>query len=102
MEIGGTSCDVLLMSGGEVATRDDVMIAGYHVSTPAIDIHTIGAGGGTIAGVDGAGMLYVGPEGAGADPGPAGYGRGGTRPTVTDAQLVLGRLRPRQICWWHA
>jgi N-methylhydantoinase B len=94
MEIGGTSCDVLLMSGGEVATRDDVMIAGYHVSTPAIDIHTVGAGGGTIAGVDGAGMLYVGPEGAGADPGPACYGRGGTRPTVTDAQLVLGRLRP--------
>jgi N-methylhydantoinase A len=94
MEIGGTSCDVLLMSGGEVATRDDVMIAGYHVSTPAIDIHTVGAGGGTIAGVDGAGLLYVGPEGAGADPGPACYRLGGTRPTVTDAQLVLGRLRP--------
>lgn len=93
MEIGGTSCDVLLMSGGEVATRDDVMIAGYHVSTPAIDIHTVGAGGGTIAGVDGAGLLYVGPQGAGADPGPACYGLGGTRPTVTDAQLVLGRLR---------
>ena len=79
MEIGGTSCDVLLMSGGEVATRDEVMIAGYHVSTPAIDIHTVGAGGGTIAGVDSAGMLYVGPEGAGADPGPACYGRGGVR-----------------------
>jgi N-methylhydantoinase A len=94
MEIGGTSCDVLLMSGGDVATRDDVMIAGYHVSTPAIDIHTIGAGGGTIAGVDSAGMLYVGPEGAGADPGPACYRSGGTLPTVTDAQLVLGRLRP--------
>ncbi len=94
MEIGGTSCDVLLMSGGEVDTRDDIMIAGYHVSTPAIDIHTIGAGGGTIAGVDEAGLLYVGPQGAGADPGPACYGRGGTLPTVTDAQLVLGRLRP--------
>ncbi len=94
MEIGGTSCDVLLMSGGDVATRDDVMIAGYHVSTPAIDIHTVGAGGGTIAGVDRAGLLYVGPEGAGADPGPACYRQGGTRPTVTDAQLVLGRLRP--------
>lgn len=94
MEIGGTSCDVLLMSGGDVATRDDVMIAGYHVSTPAIDIHTVGAGGGTIAGVDNAGLLYVGPEGAGADPGPACYQRGGRRPTVTDAQLVLGRLRP--------
>ena len=94
MEIGGTSCDVLLMSGGEVDTRDEVMIAGYDVSTPAIDIHTIGAGGGTIAGVDEAGLLYVGPQGAGADPGPACYGHGGTLPTVTDAQLVLGRLRP--------
>ena len=93
MEIGGTSCDVLLMSGGAVTTRDDVAVAGYHVSTPAIDIHTVGAGGGTLAGVDDAGLLYVGPEGAGADPGPACYGRGGRRPTVTDAQLVLGRLR---------
>ena len=94
MEIGGTSCDVLLMSGRAVATRDEVMIAGYHVSTPAIDIHTVGAGGGTIAGVDDAGVLYVGPAGAGADPGPACYRLGGTKPTVTDAQLVLGRLRP--------
>lgn len=94
MEIGGTSCDVLLMSEGQVATRDDLQIAGYHVSTPAIDIHTIGAGGGTIAGVDSAGLLFVGPKGAGADPGPACYGLGGTEPTVTDAQLVLGRLRP--------
>ena len=94
MEIGGTSCDVLLMSGGEVDTRDEIMIAGYHVSTPAIDIHTIGAGGGTIAGVDEAGLLYVGPQGAGAVPGPACYGSGGELPTVTDAQLVLGRLRP--------
>ncbi len=94
MEIGGTSCDVLMMSGGKVGTRDDVMVADYHVSTPAIDIHTVGAGGGTIAGVDDAGLLYVGPEGAGADPGPACYRLGGLRPTVTDAQLVLGRLRP--------
>lgn len=93
MEIGGTSCDVLLMSGREVATKDDLDVAGYHVSTPAIDIHTIGAGGGTIAGVDDAGLLFVGPEGAGADPGPACYRRGGSRPTVTDAHLVLGRLR---------
>ena len=94
MEIGGTSCDVMLMSRGEVAMKDDLMIAGYHVSIPSIDIHTIGAGGGTIAGVDPAGMLYVGPQGAGAHPGPACYGLGGTEPTVTDAQLVLGRLRP--------
>lgn len=94
MEIGGTSCDVMLMANGEVAMRDDLTIAGYHVSTPAIDIHTIGAGGGTIAGVDAAGLLFVGPQGAGANPGPACYGLGGTEPTVTDAQLVLGRLRP--------
>jgi N-methylhydantoinase A len=93
MEIGGTSCDVMLMSGGEVAMKDDLMIAGYHVSIPAIDIHTVGAGGGTIAGVDAAGMLFVGPQGAGANPGPACYGLGGAEPTVTDAQLVLGRLR---------
>ncbi len=94
MEIGGTSCDVLLMTDGTVDTRDELFIGGYHVATPSIDIHTIGAGGGTIAGVDPAGMLFVGPKGAGADPGPACYGRGGTEPTVTDAQLVLGRLRP--------
>jgi len=94
MEIGGTSCDVLLMSAREVDTRDDIDVAGYHVSTPSVDIHTIGAGGGTIAGVDDAGLLFVGPEGAGADPGPACYGLGGDRPTVTDAHLVLGRLRP--------
>ena len=94
MEIGGTSCDVLLMADRRVDTKDHVDVAGYHVSTPAIDIHTIGAGGGTIAGVDDAGLLFVGPEGAGADPGPACYGRGGTEPTVTDAHLALGRLRP--------
>src|SRR5262249_6979278 len=82
-----------LMAAGGVAMKDDLMIAGYHVSTPAIDIHTIGAGGGTIAGVDAAGMLFVGPKGAGANPGPACYGLGGTEPTVTDAQLVLGRLK---------
>ncbi len=94
MEIGGTSCDVALMSAGRVAVTDEFTIAGYHVSVPSIDIHTVGAGGGTIAGVDGAGMLYVGPRGAGARPGPACYGFGGAEPTVTDAQLVLGRLRP--------
>ena len=94
MEIGGTSCDVMLMSQGRVSDKDELMIAGYHVSTPVIDIHTIGAGGGTIAKVDSAGMLSVGPEGAGADPGPACYGLGGKDATVTDAQLVLGRIRP--------
>ncbi len=94
MEIGGTSCDVMLMSDGEVATTDSLMVAGYHLSTPATDIHTVGAGGGTIAGVDRGGMLFVGPGGAGARPGPACYGFGNPEPTVTDALLVLGRLRP--------
>jgi len=94
MEIGGTSCDAMLMAGGQVAVTDEFQIAGYHLALPSIDIHTIGAGGGTIAGVDGAGLMYAGPGGAGAVPGPAAYGIGGTEPTVTDAQLVLGRLRP--------
>ena len=94
MEIGGTSCDVMLMSAGVVAVRDETLVGGYHVLTPAVDIHTIGAGGGAIAAVDGAGLLSVGPRGTGAVPGPACYGLGGTEPTATDAQLVLGRLRP--------
>lgn len=94
MEIGGTSCDVTLMAAGEVPVSDALEIDGYHLATPAIDIHTVGAGGGTLAGVDGGGMLKVGPEGAGADPGPAAYGKGNDCPTATDAHLVLGRLRP--------
>lgn len=94
MEIGGTSCDVTLMAGGDVPVSDALEIDGYHLATPAVDIHTVGAGGGTLAGVDGGGMLRVGPEGAGADPGPAAYGLGNDRPTATDAHLVLGRLRP--------
>lgn len=94
MEIGGTSCDAMLMSDGEVAYTDLLNIDEYHLALPSIDLHTVGAGGGTIAGVDAAGMLFVGPRGAGADPGPACYGRGGCEPTVTDAQLVLGRLEP--------
>jgi N-methylhydantoinase A len=93
IEIGGTSCDVLVMHEGEVAITDRLSIAGYDTVIPSVDIHTVGAGGGAIAGVDAAGALYVGPKGAGADPGPACYGRGGTEPTLTDAQLVLGRLR---------
>lgn len=94
MEIGGTSCDVMLMSGGRVAITDELSVADYDLVIPSVDIHTVGAGGGTIAGVDGAGMLFAGPQGAGARPGPASYGHGGTEPTVTDAHLVLGRLKP--------
>lgn len=94
MEIGGTSCDVMVMAKGDVPIADSLIIDGYHLTTPSVEIHTVGAGGGTIAWVDSAGLLHVGPQGAGARPGPAAYGLGGERPTVTDAQLVLGRLRP--------
>ena len=93
MEIGGTSCDALLMHR-VVAVSDEIKIEGYPLALPSVDIHTIGAGGGTIAGVDSAGLLFVGPRGAGANPGPACYGLGGNEPTVTDALLVLGRLKP--------
>lgn len=94
MEIGGTSCDVMVMAKGEVPVADELTIDGYHLTTPSVEIHTVGAGGGTVAWVDDAGLLHAGPHGAGARPGPAAYGFGGENPTVTDAQLVLGRLRP--------
>ena len=94
MEIGGTSCDVMVMAQGDVPVADELVIDGYHLTTPSVEIHTVGAGGGTVAWVDDAGLLHVGPQGAGARPGPAAYGLGGENPTVTDAQLVLGRLRP--------
>ncbi len=94
MEIGGTSCDVMVMAEGDVPVADQLIIDGYHLTTPSVEIHTVGAGGGAIAWVDDAGLLHVGPQGAGARPGPAAYGLGGEHPTVTDAQLVLGRLRP--------
>lgn len=93
MEIGGTSCDVILMSRGEVGFTDLLDIGGYKCASPAIEVHTIGAGGGTIARVDAAGLLQVGPKGAGAHPGPACYGLGGRDPTITDAHVVLGRLK---------
>ena len=94
LEIGGTSADVMLMERGTVPVSDQLRVGGYDTSLPSVDIHTIGAGGGTIASVDEAGLLRVGPQGAGAVPGPAAYGLGGTEPTVTDALLVLGRLQP--------
>ena len=94
MEIGGTSCDVMLRAGGRVAITDRLEVGGYDLVSASVDINTVGAGGGTIAGADAAGLLFAGPRGAGAVPGPAAYGRGGKEPTVTDAQLVLGRLAP--------
>jgi N-methylhydantoinase A len=93
MEIGGTSCDVTLMDNGEIAMVDSLSINDYHLTLPSVDIHSISGGGGTIANVDSGGLLNVGPHGAGARPGPACYGLGGENPTVTDAHLVLGRMR---------
>jgi N-methylhydantoinase A len=91
-DMGGTSTDVALIDG-EVPARAETSIGGVPLLVPSIDIHTVGAGGGSIAGVDPGGALKVGPQSAGADPGPACYGRGAA-PTVTDANVVLGRLRP--------
>ena len=96
-DMGGTSTDVCLIRDGEPAKKDLREMAGFPVRTRTLDIHTIGAGGGSIAWVDAGGLLKVGPMSAGAYPGPAAYGRGGTRPTVTDANVVLGRLNPRTL-----
>ena len=93
-DVGGTSADIGVVTDGDFseAAARDTWIAGYPIMVPMIDIHTIGAGGGSIAYVDAAGAFKVGPASAGAVPGPAAYGQGGTEPTVTDANLVLGRL----------
>ncbi len=95
-DMGGTSFDVALIPKGKPAQSTGRQIAyGVPVQLPMVDIHTIGAGGGSIAWVDRGGVLQVGPESAGAEPGPAAYGRGGDEPTVTDANAVLGRLDPQ-------
>jgi N-methylhydantoinase A len=94
VDMGGTSFDVGVVAEGAVGVRQGTEIGGQHVALPTVDVHTIGTGGGSLARVDSGGVLRVGPEGAGARPGPACYGRGGDRPTVTDANLVLGRLDP--------
>ena len=91
-DMGGTSTDVALIDGDLQLTTDG-KIGEYPVAVPMMDMHTIGAGGGSIAWLDAGGMLQLGPESAGADPGPACYGRGGRQPTVTDANLLLGRLQ---------
>jgi N-methylhydantoinase A len=91
-DMGGTSCDVCLIEDSLVAETAERTIAGRPLSLPALDIHTVGAGGGSIAWRDSGGALRVGPASAGALPGPACYGRGGTQATVTDANLILGRL----------
>jgi N-methylhydantoinase A len=96
IDIGGTSADISVIQGGEVRIKNprDTEVASLPVLVPMIDIDAIGAGGGSIAYIDAGGAFRVGPRSAGADPGPACYGQGGTEPTVTDAQVVLGRLDP--------
>ena len=93
-DMGGTSCDVCVVDRGRVEERAGGTLAGRPIALPMLAIHTVGAGGGSIAWRDGGGALRVGPRSAGADPGPACYGAGGTEPTVTDANLVLGHLDP--------
>jgi N-methylhydantoinase A len=93
-DMGGTSTDISLISGGEPTLSADRGIAGQRIALQALDIASIGAGGGSLARVDAGGLLQVGPESAGADPGPACYGRGGTQATVTDASAVLGFFDP--------
>ncbi len=94
LDMGGTSADVGLVRDGEADLSTSRDVAGFPVRLPMIDIHTVGAGGGSVAWIDRDGLLKVGPGSAGADPGPACYGRGGAEPTVSDANAVLGRLDP--------
>jgi len=93
IDMGGTSFDVSLIHDGHPDVTNEADLEGFPILMPVVSIHTIGAGGGSIAYTE-AGGLRVGPESAGATPGPACYGRGGSRPTVTDANLVLGRIDP--------
>ena len=93
-DMGGTSCDVCVVDGGRVRETAGREVGGRPLALPMVDIHTVGAGGGSIGWRDPGGALRVGPHSAGADPGPACYGRGGTEPTVTDANLLLGLLDP--------
>jgi N-methylhydantoinase A len=92
--MGGTSADVSIVEEGGLVRSTEGEINDLPINTPLVDINTVGAGGGSIAWIDAGGGLRVGPQSAGADPGPICYGRGGTRPTVTDANLVLGRIDP--------
>ena len=97
-DMGGTSTDVSLCQDGEPTIGRETTIGQFRIKIPSIDVHTVGAGGGSIAHVpELTGALRVGPESAGAEPGPAAYGRGGTAPTVTDANVVVGHLPPRLI-----
>ena len=94
LDMGGTSCDVCVVEDGGVRRTDSRVIGGRPIQLPMVDVHTVGAGGGSVGWRDVGGALRVGPRSAGAEPGPACYGRGGSEPTVTDANLVLGYLDP--------
>jgi N-methylhydantoinase A len=97
-DMGGTSTDVALIHGGMPEVSSELTIDyGLPIHVPMVDVRSVGAGGGSIAWVNGAGMLQVGPKSAGSSPGPICYGRGGTRPTITDAHLLLGRLDPSAL-----
>ena len=97
IDVGGTSADVAVARDGKLHFAEESEIAGQILKIPAIEINTVGAGGGSIAWVDSGGALQVGPQSAGAHPGPACYRRGGSRPTVTDANVVLGRLNANHL-----
>ncbi len=94
LDVGGTSTDVALVTGGAVSIRRDAELGYYQFQSRGVDVHSVGAGGGSIAYLTGVGALRVGPRSAGAEPGPAAYGRGGREPTVTDANVVLHRIPP--------
>ncbi len=96
-DMGGTSSDVALLRGGEARSASDAIVHGYPIKAPMLDIHTVGAGGGSLAAIDSGGLLKVGPRSAGADPGPVCYGRGATEPAVTDANVVLQTLNPTHL-----
>jgi N-methylhydantoinase A len=93
-DMGGTSTDVSLCRNGETPVRRDIQLGYFQFKSPAVDVHSVGAGGGSVGFLSASGALQVGPESAGADPGPAAYGRGGEAPTVTDANVVLHRIPP--------
>ena len=96
-DMGGTSTDVALLAGGTCRMASEAVVHGYPIKAPMLDIHTVGAGGGSIAYVDSGGLLKVGPRSAGADPGPVCYGKGNTEATVTDANVVLQTLNPTHL-----
>jgi N-methylhydantoinase A len=97
IDMGGTSFDISLAYQGRIRLTREAELGGHAITVPMVDVHTLGAGGGSIAWIDAGGALQVGPQSAGADPGPACYGHGGQQPTVTDANLVLGRLNPHHL-----